>query len=54
MSFDDWVSDHARLSSTPHSGVRMDDKMAFFHQLSTLISSGTPLQIGRASCRERV
>ena len=43
MSFDDWVSDHARLSSTPHSGVKMDDKMAFFHQLSTLLVSGTPL-----------
>ena len=43
MAFEDWCVAHARVSSKPHKKVKMDDKMTFFQQLSTLISSGTPL-----------
>lgn len=43
MAFDDWVIEHARVSSSMHKKVTMDDKMTFFQQLSTLTCSGTPL-----------
>lgn len=43
MAFEDWFIAHARVSSKPHKKITMDDKMTFFQQLSTLISSGTPL-----------
>ena len=43
MAFEDWFIAHARVSSKQHKNVTMDDKMTFFQQLSTLISSGTPL-----------
>ena len=43
MAFEDWFIARARVSSKMHGGISMDDKMTFFHQLSTLIASGTPL-----------
>jgi type IV pilus assembly protein PilC len=43
MAFEDWFIAHARLASKPHKQITLDDKMSFFQQLSTLISSGTPL-----------
>ena len=43
MSFVDFVISHAKMSSKPHKKVKLDDKMSFFHQLATLVSSGTPL-----------
>src|SRR5437667_5017497 len=43
MAFEDWFIAHARVSSKPHKKIKMDDKMTFFQQLSTLINSGTPL-----------
>ena len=43
MTFEKWVLSHARVSSKPHKKIVMDDKMAFFQQLSTLVVSGTPL-----------
>jgi type IV pilus assembly protein PilC len=43
MAFEDWFIARARVSSKMHPGIKMDDKMTFFHQLSTLIGSGTPL-----------
>jgi type II secretory pathway component PulF len=43
MAFEDWFIARARVSSKMHNGIAMDDKMTFFHQLSTLIASGTPL-----------
>ncbi len=43
MPMEDWFIAHARVSSKPHRGCKMDDKMTLFHQLSTLIASGTPL-----------
>ncbi|NLF08647.1 MAG: type II secretion system F family protein, partial [Pirellulaceae bacterium] len=43
MAFEDWFITRARVSSKPHRGIGLDDKMTFFHQLSTLVSSGTPL-----------
>ncbi len=42
-AFDEWVITHARVSSKPHKRIKLDDKMAFFKQLSTLISAGMPL-----------
>jgi len=43
MAWEDWFIARARVSSKPHKGVGLDDKMTFFHQLATLVSSGTPL-----------
>lgn len=43
MAFEDWFVARARVSSKQHKKVTMDDKMTFFQQLSTLISSGTPM-----------
>jgi type IV pilus assembly protein PilC len=43
VAFEEWVAAHARVSSKPHKGLKLDDTLSFFHQLSTLISSGTPL-----------
>ena len=43
MRFEDWVVTHARVSKKPHRSAKLDDTLTFFHQLSTLVSSGTPL-----------
>lgn len=43
MAVEDWFIAHARVASKPHGKVTVDDKMAFFQQLATLICSGTPL-----------
>jgi type IV pilus assembly protein PilC len=43
VALEDWCVNHARVSSKPHKKITLDDKMTFFHQLSTLVSSGTPL-----------
>lgn len=43
MSYTEFVVSHARMASKPHPGAKLDDKLSFFHQLSTLVSSGTPL-----------
>lgn len=43
MSFEEWAVTHARMSSKPHKPAKLDDKMSFFQQLSTLVCAGTPL-----------
>ena len=43
MPFEDWVVAHARVSKKPHRAAKLEDTLTFFHQLSTLVSSGTPL-----------
>ncbi|MGD0897145.1 MAG: type II secretion system F family protein [Thermoguttaceae bacterium] len=43
MAFEDWFIARARVSSKPHKSITLDDKITFFQQLSTLVSSGTPL-----------
>jgi type IV pilus assembly protein PilC len=43
MALEDWCLAHARTSGKQHKRVALDDKMAFFQQLATLVSSGTPL-----------
>lgn len=43
MPFEEWVVSHARVSKKPHSKASLEDTLTFFHQLSTLVSSGTPL-----------
>lgn len=53
MAFEDWFIARARVSSKPHRGVSLDDKMTFFHQLSTLVSSGTPLLQALQICAEQ-
>ena len=53
MAFEDWFIAHARVSSKPHRKVSLDDKMTFFHQLSTLVSSGTPLLQAMQICAEQ-
>lgn len=53
MAFEDWFIAHARVSSKPHTRITLDDKMTFFHQLSTLVSSGTPLLQALQICAEQ-
>ena len=43
MPFDEWVVSHARVAKKPHRAAKLEDTLTFFHQLSTLVSSGTPL-----------
>ena len=43
MPFEEWVVSHARVSKKPHKKAKLEDTLTFFHQLSTLVSSGTPL-----------
>ena len=43
MAFDEWVVAHAQISKKPHKSAKIEDTLSFFHQLSTLVSSGTPL-----------
>jgi len=38
-----WVQKHIRISTKLHSGIKQDDKMQFFHHLTTLFAAGTPL-----------
>ena len=55
MAFEDAFIAHARVSSKPHKKITLDDKMMFFQQLATLVSSGTPLlqavEIGAQQCQ---
>jgi type IV pilus assembly protein PilC len=53
MAFEDWFIARARVSSKPHKKVKLDDKMTFFQQLSTLICSGTPLLQAIRICSEQ-
>jgi type IV pilus assembly protein PilC len=45
---------HARISKKPHKQAKLEDTLSFFHQLATLVSSGTPLlqalKIATAQC----
>ena len=54
MPFDEWVVAHAQISTKPHKAAKIEDTLSFFHQLATLVSSGTPLlqalKIGTAQC----
>ncbi len=43
MALEDWFLARVRVSSKEHRRVTLDDKMMFFQQLATLVSSGTPL-----------
>lgn len=43
MAFDEWVAAHAQISKKPHRGAKLEDTLTFFHQLATLVNSGTPL-----------
>lgn len=43
MAFEDWFLARVRVSSKQHKRVTLDDKLTFFQQLSTLVSSGTTL-----------
>ncbi len=42
MPYEEWVIGHTRVSSKPHKKAKLDDLLAFFQQLATLVSSGTP------------
>lgn len=53
MAFEDWFISHARISSKPHKGIKLEDKMTFFQQLSTLINAGTPLLQAIRTCSEQ-
>ncbi|OYP29392.1 type II secretion system F family protein [Rhodopirellula sp. MGV] len=43
MSLDRWFLKRARTASQKHRRANLDDKMTFFQQLGSLLSSGTPL-----------
>jgi type IV pilus assembly protein PilC len=53
MAFEDWFIARARVSSKPHRKITLDDKMTFFQQLSTLVSSGTPLLQALQICAQQ-
>lgn len=38
-----WVQKHIRISTKQHKGIKQDDKLQFFHHLTTLFAAGTPL-----------
>jgi type IV pilus assembly protein PilC len=54
LPFQEWVVAHARISRKAHRGAKLEDTLSFFHQLATLVSSGTPLlqalKIAAAQC----
>ncbi len=54
LPFEEWVVSHARVAKKPHKAAKLEDTLAFFHQLSTLVNSGTPLlqglKIASAQC----
>jgi type IV pilus assembly protein PilC len=54
VPYEEWVVAHARVARKPHKSARLEDTLTFFHQLSTLVSSGTPLlqalKISQAQC----
>ena len=43
VAFEEWVVTHARIAKKPHRGATIEDTLSFFHQLATLVNSGTPL-----------
>ena len=43
LPFEEWVISHARVAKKPHRAAKLEDTLTFFHQLSTLVTSGTPL-----------
>src|SRR4051794_28403736 len=53
MSFEQWAVAHARMSSKPHAAAKLEDKMSFFHQLSTLVVAGTPLLQALQLCADQ-
>jgi type IV pilus assembly protein PilC len=53
MAFEDWFIARARVSSKPHHRCSVDDKMSFFQQLATLVSSGTPLLQALQICSQQ-
>jgi len=54
LPFEEWVVSHARISKKAHRGATLEDTLSFFHQLATLVNSGTPLlqalKIASAQC----
>jgi type IV pilus assembly protein PilC len=54
VSFENWVVSHTKISSKGHKAAKLEDTLTFFHQLSTLVASGTPLlqalEISAAQC----
>ena len=53
MSVDDWFLERARVSSKRHTRITIDDKMLFFQQLASLVSSGTPLLQSLELCAQQ-
>ena len=57
MAAEDWLLARARVAGKMHGAIKLDDKMTFFQQLSSLVSSGTPLlqalQITAEQCQSR-
>jgi type IV pilus assembly protein PilC len=43
MSFEEWCVSKARVGGRRHRRITLDDKMATFQQLATLVASGTPI-----------
>jgi type IV pilus assembly protein PilC len=43
MAFEDWFLERARTTGKVHNKLTIDDKLTFFQQLATLVSSGTPI-----------
>jgi type IV pilus assembly protein PilC len=54
LAFEEWVVAHARTAKKAHKAAKIEDTLSFFHQLATLVTSGTPLlqalNIATAQC----
>ena len=53
MPIENWFLERARVTSKRHRRVTLDDRMTFFQQLSSLVSSGTPLLESLQICAEQ-
>jgi type IV pilus assembly protein PilC len=53
MSFDSWMVSRARVDVRQHRRIKLDDKVAMFQQLATLIASGTPLMQALKICSQQ-
>src|SRR5687768_9999893 len=53
MSFDRWLASRVRVKAKKHHRIRLDDKVAMFQQLATLVVSGTPLMQALQICSQQ-
>jgi type IV pilus assembly protein PilC len=53
MSLDRWLASRVRVKVKKHRRIKLDDKVAMFQQLATLVVSGTPLMQALQICSQQ-